>query len=802
MNLNIDPHSKENYKNINELSSIFSEYDSSEFDNTNKSNKSNTKVPHFSQNHPFQIIIVDLIVLAMAFILIFFIISLLSFSMYDPAWSRTTVESTEIHNVMGKIGAYSADVLYYFFGLSAWWINFFLIFTIFNLAFLYHSSNAKNTSFSFSYSLIGLIILLLTGSMLEKIYLTDIIQESLPLGAGGLIGNTLTPIFSQFLGNVLSGILLLTLCIGGFVLTIQTSWLYLFHSIRTSLLNIAMSLLNIFTQKNEDPKDEKEKTLLKAQFITQKPIEKPNFAVSSREIKLKQQSTQDTTKEKIRIKGSLSPIEPIQKEERPILYLLKKSFKKLDFNQKEVKQMAVKQSEVITRTFNKNNIANKLIKVDIGPVFFNYHIKLNLPINSQEVQQSYTDLKKSLDNKNVFLKQISPTRADYELLIAKKRNETVSLMEIFSQKEFSNSNENLVIALGKDIHNKPVLTSLENMPNFLIASNDHSNNLLGMQAAIASLIARNTSQNMRMIFMGKNETDFGSYINLPHLIAPVIKKPTCVLNTINWCLNQAQKRLKILHDTQSKDINELNKKIYAASEKNIFIADPFSEDLDNPSPLKPLSFLVIFISELNWLNPMLQQIDKELLRKLIQYCKEIGIHLVSTQSTPSIQSITPTLKYAFPTRLAFKVNTHIQSLLILNQTGAEQLLSTGDCLLLLPDHLQTIHLQIGTLSRKECSQLMSNFDLEPIFDEDISNYQAKKHNEPQNHDLYDMAVQHILNSQKTSISFLQRKMKIGYNLANQLLEQMQDNGILSKAELGGRRKILIDNKQIYTKDKK
>ncbi|MCV2503983.1 MAG: FtsK/SpoIIIE domain-containing protein, partial [Neisseriaceae bacterium] len=326
---------------------------------------------------------------------------------------------------------------------------------------------------------------------------------------------------------------------------------------------------------------------------------------------------------------------------------------------------------------------------------------------------------------------------------------------------------------------------------------------LGMKATMASLIARYTSKHLKMILMGKNEKDFDSYVNLPHLIAPFVNNPDSALNTFNWCLDESKKRLQILHDTKCNDINELNQKIYSAFEKNIFIADPFSEDLDNPSPLKPLPFLVVFIDELDWLQSTLQQIDKQLFLDLVQYSKEIGIHLVLTQSSPSVHSLTPTLKYIFPTRLAFKVDSHVESLLILNQLGAEKLIVKGDALLLLPDHRQTIRLQIGTLNQKEYSQLVSNFQSKQTFDDNIINYQPKQTNTtPENQDLYDMAVQHVLNSQKTSISFLQRKMKIGYNLANQLLEQMEMNGILSKAELGGKREILIHSNKQQAKGKK
>ncbi|MFH4355096.1 MAG: DNA translocase FtsK 4TM domain-containing protein [Neisseriaceae bacterium] len=687
--------------------------------------------------------------------------------------------TTTINN---SIGEYIANIFYSLFGLSAWWCSVFLLVILINHPYLLKIfSHKQRPSYSRFLSMLGLMVLLCASPLAEVSIPSLAVGHHLPLGPGGLVGNTLGTMLTTLLATPVTQRIAVILVILGLLLIIQVSWLFI-------IKDLGYKLYNYFKPTEEDFLNEAEKNSLLAQGILQTPLPSLQLARSSRLLQ-KNLSNAPSVMNKKNVSFSEEKSSPqTEMKSAPPISVLRQAFSRRLPDRKLIEKELRKEADIIVSVFEENRVAIRLLEACQGPAFIRYHLKLNLPIEASEIKNAYQQLKRVFYNRPLFLNQLNPTLSNYELLIARNFVEKISLLQILQHSIFTNSHLFLLTALGKDTLNENVFLSLRQRTNLIVASKKPQEIQSAFRTLLFPLVFKYSLQNLQLILIEHENNFFNDIKELPHLITPVIRTLDSALSALAWVIAEITRRLQIFQQIGCTTIEELNDKILQGHKKGILVPDPFSENLDDPQPLRPFPYLVIMVDELEWLSR--NENVNSLLLQLVSQGHSTGIHLLAGQSYFSIHRLDPAIKTFFSARLSFQLENKLDSRYLLGQEGAESLLAFPDALLALNDSHRPLRFQLALCNSTDYRHLIRNFKLKPKFNHSILHYTPQTLPNEKNDDLYDLAVQYVLTHKKTSISFLQRKMKIGYNLANELLVRMEKQGILSKGDLGGKREIL------------
>ena len=739
-------------------------------------------------------------------ITIYLAISLASFSMDDPAWSRSVPKTNDVANLGGLFGAYLSDVGYYLFGLSFWWwIAASCVFLYKNFRPMKKQENHK--PYNHGVAALALFLLLVCSPIIEHFLFDNALSESLPVGAGGLVGLLAGSGLAWLLGKSGSLLIMLVMLLLSISLLAQVSWLEVMAksgSHMGGLFGSLMKKLSQFQNKKEDVRSEALETqntrrmVKEAKTITATPV--APLAGSSSNRKTVAVSVAPPPK----IQTSLfDDTEPKNNGEyhKPNMNLLRMpSEEPVAVNPDELQQTA----ELIEAKLAEFGIGVQVVSATSGPVITRYEIEPAQGVKGSQIVALSKDLARSMSLQAVRIVETIAGKNTMGIELPNEKRQDVMLSEILSSPVFTDAKSKLTVALGKDIAGTPVVGDLAKMPHLLVAGMTGSGKSVGVNGMIMSMLFKATPDEVRFIMIDPKMLELSIYDGIPHLLCPVVTDMREAGQALNWCVAEMEKRYRLLSHAGVRNLDGFNQKVEQAKAAGKPLLNPFSLNPDDPEPLEKLPLIVVVIDELADLMMTERKSVEQQIARLAQKARAAGIHMIVATQRPSVDVVTGLIKANIPTRMAFTVQSKIDSRTILDQMGADELLKYGDSLFLQPGSAEPTRLQGAFVSDDEVHQVV-NFVKEQAptnYVEGLLSGEAAIEtinivNPNANSDeLFDQAVAFVLESRKTSISALQRQLRIGYNRAANLVDALENAGVLSPADINGSRRILAQKDQL------
>ena len=739
-------------------------------------------------------------------ITIYLAISLASFSMDDPAWSRSIPKSNDVANLGGLFGSYLSDVGYYLFGLSFWWwIAASCVFLYKNFRPMKKQENHK--PYNHGVAALALFLLLVCSPIIEHFLFDNALSESLPVGAGGLVGLLAGSGLAWLLGKSGSLLIMLVMLLLSISLLAQVSWLEVMAksgSHMGGLFGSLMKKLSQFQNKKEDVRTEALETqntrrmVKEAKTITATPV--APLAGSSSNRKTVAVSVAPPPK----IQTSLfDDTEPKNNGEyhKPNMNLLRMpSEEPVAVNPDELQQTA----ELIEAKLAEFGIGVQVVSATSGPVITRYEIEPAQGVKGSQIVALSKDLARSMSLQAVRIVETIAGKNTMGIELPNEKRQDVMLSEILSSPVFTDAKSKLTVALGKDIAGTPVVGDLAKMPHLLVAGMTGSGKSVGVNGMIMSMLFKATPDEVRFIMIDPKMLELSIYDGIPHLLCPVVTDMREAGQALNWCVAEMEKRYRLLSYAGVRNLDGFNQKVEQAKAAGKPLLNPFSLNPDDPEPLEKLPLIVVVIDELADLMMTERKSVEQQIARLAQKARAAGIHMIVATQRPSVDVVTGLIKANIPTRMAFTVQSKIDSRTILDQMGADELLKYGDSLFLQPGSAEPTRLQGAFVSDDEVHQVVNfvkeqaptNY-VEGLLSGEAAIETTNIVNPNANSDeLFDQAVAFVLESRKTSISALQRQLRIGYNRAANLIDALENAGVLSPADINGSRRILAQKDQL------
>ena len=729
-----------------------------------------------------------LVALAMYLILILY-----GYDRADPAWSHSTSGSA-IHNPGGVFGAWLADVLLYTFGLSAWWWVAFLLQRVWQ-DYRRMSPDSLFDRRALSVALAGFAVLLLTSSALEALRLYSL-KAALPNAPGGMVGAVLGDSLARLLGFTGVTLFLLALMAASFSLFSGLSWLRFTDRLGAAVETFYFWAKNTW-QTRQDKRigaaasserlavvEEEKKRVEDHQPIH---IEQPLFEV--------RQSARAAQEKQVPLFADMPD------SLLPPLHLLDKPVHEVEVLSAETMAYT---SRLIESKLNDFGVAVKVVAAYPGPVITRYEIEPAVGVKGSQITNLVRDLARALSVVSIRMVETIPGKAYMALELPNPKRQVVKLSEILSSQAYADMHTPLTIAMGKDISGKPVVADLGKMPHVLVAGTTGSGKSVAINAMILSLLYKATPQEVRLLLIDPKMLELSVYEGIPHLLAPVVIDMKQAASALNWCVQEMDRRYRLMSALGVRNIAGYNQKIRDAIKAEQPLTNPFTLTPDNPEALEELPLIVILIDELADLMMVVGKKIEELIARLAQKARASGIHLVLATQRPSVDVITGLIKANVPTRVAFQVSSKIDSRTILDQMGAEALLGQGDMLYLPPGTGYPQRVHGAFVSDQEVHRVAEYLKAqgEPQYIEGVltslDKGEAGEEAEgggDESDALYDQAVEIVIKSRRASISLVQRHLRIGYNRAARLVEQMERAGVVTPMQSNGNREVIAPTRQ-------
>ena len=677
--------------------------------------------------------IAELVGLFIISISIFLIISLATYSPEDPNFIFP--ESTVIENLMGSKGSFISDLLFQSFGLIAILIPFTFFFTgikiLISKKFLII---IENIFFTILYIIFGCLFFYAFG---EKSYWLII------NGNDGFVGNTFS---DTFLLNFITK----TEKFSFYVLIFLTSVLFL------KSINFRVSYIFVLLKKILQ--------FFKRKDISESIVDNTSF---DKPVEVQENET--------RIQENFSFEKPKQQEVKkfkfdlPTLDFLKKPSKKERESSSEIKV----NEETLEKILLDFGVEGKIKKISNGPVVTLNEFEPAPGVKVSKIINLSEDIARNTSSESARIATI-PGSSSIGIELPKSSRENVYLSEIISSKDFSKKNIKLPIALGKSISGAPITGDLASMPHLLIAGTTGSGKSVCINTIILSLLYRHSPEKCKFILIDPKMLELSTYEGIPHLLCPVITEAKKAASVLGWVVKEMESRYRLMTKVGVRNIDGYNEK----------------HKLSMP-------YIVVIVDEMSDLMLVAGKEIENYIQKLSQMARAAGIHIIMATQRPSVDVITGTIKANFPTRISFQVTSKIDSRTILGEQGAEQLLGKGD-MLYMSSANKIVRIHAPFVSEDEIEKI-NNFlrsQAEPEYIDEILNFADEKDTKSTNSDeenldeLYQTALEIVKSERKASTSFLQRKLQIGYNRAARIVDQMELNGEVSKANHVGKREVL------------
>ena len=722
---------------------------------------------------------------------LYFTVALYGYDPADPAWSLS-VSGAHTSNPGGVMGAYLADVLFMLFGFSAWWWVVFMLQRVW-AGYRDLRSDSIFCKRTLWVSVAGFAVLLLASSALEAMRLHTL-KVVLPQQHGGVLGVMLGDALKYVFGFTGATLLLLTLIATGFSLFSGLSWLRFVDRLG-ELLETAYLWARQAWQTRQDRRigaqathervavveEEKKKRVEEHQPIH---IEMPLMEVAK--------SARAAEEKQVPLFADM-PDSPL-----PPLHLLDQASQQVEAVSADTLEFT---SRLIERKLNDFGVEVKVVAAYPGPVITRYEIEPAVGVKGSQITNLVKDLARALSVVSIRLVETIPGKAYMALELPNPKRQVVRLSEILSSQVYADMGSALTIAMGKDISGKPVVADLAKMPHVLVAGTTGSGKSVAINAMILSLLYKATPQQVRLLLIDPKMLELSVYEGIPHLLAPVVTDMRQAASGLNWCVQEMDRRYRLMSTLGVRNIAGYNQRVRDAVKARQPLTNPFTLTPENPEPLDELPLIVVFIDELADLMMVVGKKIEELIARLAQKARASGIHLVLATQRPSVDVITGLIKANVPTRVAFQVSSKIDSRTILDQMGAEALLGQGDMLYLPPGSGYPQRVHGAFVSDQEVHRVAEYLKTqgEPQYIDGVLNSLEESSDEggvageslgAEADPLYDQAVEIVVKNRRASISLVQRHLRIGYNRAARLVEQMEAAGIVSAMQSNGNREVI------------
>lgn len=775
----------------------------------------------------------------------FILLAMTSFHPSDPGWSQAGLQS-DVHNWVGPIGAWFADILFFTLGSFAYSLPFCCAFLGW---FLFQQTKTllEIDYLTIGLRLIGVILFVLGATGLLSLNVEDIHNYT----SGGMVGDVLSSSLIPYFSMVGTTLLLLCFFCTGFTLLSGVSWVaivdkigelaifagrFIYHS-PAKIKGSSILLLpfkkadpqpstlpsdnndfwgnepenNSFTQQNDTGYDAEPAV---PQSILDEPQTAKKSPVSISELK-----------RKISLSRNSNKIEPIIADPKPASETETESesealddavqgdmpsFELLERADKIKNPITPEELEIVSRLLESKladfNIEARVVGVYPGPVITRFEMDLAPGVKVSKITTLSKDLARSMSAISVRVVEVIPGKSVIGLELPNKKRDMVRLSEVISADVFQSSESPLTMVLGVDISGKPVVVDLAKMPHLLVAGTTGSGKSVGVNVMILSLLYKSTPEDVRMIMIDPKMLELSVYEGIPHLLAEVVTDMKEAANALRWCVGEMERRYKLMAALGVRNLKGYNVKVLNAIEAGEPIRDPlwkFEESMETVAPfLEKLPAIVVVVDEFADMMMIVGKKVEELIARIAQKARAAGIHLVLATQRPSVDVITGLIKANIPTRIAFQVSSKIDSRTILDQGGAEALLGAGDMLYLPPGTGVPTRIHGAFVDDHEVHAVVADWKKRgaPQYIDEILNGDASAEillpgEQPEDGDqeydvFYDEAVAFVTESRRASVSGVQRKFRIGYNRAARLVEQMEQSGVVTAPGHNGNREVL------------
>lgn len=729
---------------------------------------------------------------------IFLFVALVSFHNVDPGWSSTGLLNTKVLNSGGRVGAFLADIFFSLFGIIAYLFPF--LWMLLSFLRLQERELTKTKPFEKFLKVIGWFLIL--GSLCSFVHLYFKVNTTLPANTGGIVGDLLSKGLGLLFNQVGSTLIIVTGFLCGMTIVTGLSWLAM---LKASLLYSSrlITRIKIYYATHRQPRTAKLPLTQKIEKL--QAIEKPEDL--SREVQAPVIAPIISPKPIIfsrndrgeRKKFELDPNIKLEPGTLPSLSLLNPPLIKTEnpFANISFEEL----SQLVEQRLSDFQVEVKVVAVHPGPIITRFELDLAPGIKVSKINGLSKDIARSLSVTSVRIVEVIPGKSVIGLEIPNENRETVTLREILDSERYTQSSSPITLVLGKDISGSPVVVDLTKMPHLLVAGTTGSGKSVSLNAMLLSMLFKSMPEELRLILIDPKMLELSVYEGIPHLLTPVITDMKDAANALRWCVAEMDRRYRLLSALGVRNVSSYNQKVNDAIKAGNPILLPGALVVDETSAkahLQALPMIVVVIDELADMMMVVGKKVEDLIARLAQKARAAGIHLIIATQRPSVDVITGLIKANIPTRIAFQVSSRIDSRTILDQQGAEQLLGHGDMLYLPPGVGVPIRVHGAYVEDEEVHRVVAAWRAsgqpeyiyevteEALETEGAEGGGANGESDP----LYDEAVRIVTETRRASISLVQRRLRIGYNRAARMMEEMETSGIVSAMDTSGSREVL------------
>ncbi|XKY16376.1 cell division protein FtsK [Stutzerimonas zhaodongensis] len=756
--------------------------------------------------------------------------ALLTYDPADPGWTHTS-NVQQVHNAAGRAGAWFADVLFMALGYFAFLFPLLLGVKTWQVFRARHQPWTWN-GWLFSWRLIGLVFLILSGSALAYIHFQ--FANSLPASAGGALGESLGQLAEAALNVQGSTLLLLAFFLFGLTVFTDLSWFKVMDLTGKITLDL-IELIQSFFSRWWSARNERKQIVAQLREADEVvndvagslPDQRERAKVKERLLEREESLNKHMTEREKRPSLVIPPpptAKPVEQSKRvykekqanlfvdPMIEGSVPPLSLLDVAEKQQKQYSPESLEAMSRLLE---IKLKEFGVEVivesvhpGPVITRFEIQPAAGVKVSRISNLAKDLARSLAVISVRVVEVIPGKTTVGIEIPNEDRQIVRFSEVLSSAPYDDAKSPVTIALGHDIGGKPVIADLAKMPHLLVAGTTGSGKSVGVNAMILSILFKSTPEDARLIMIDPKMLELSIYEGIPHLLCPVVTDMKEAANALRWSVAEMERRYKLMAAMGVRNLAGFNRKIKDAEEAGTPLTDPLyrRESMEDEAPLlHKLPTIVVVVDEFADMMMIVGKKVEELIARIAQKARAAGIHLILATQRPSVDVITGLIKANIPTRMAFQVSSKIDSRTILDQGGAEQLLGHGDMLYLPPGTGLPIRVHGAFVSDDEVHRVVEAWKARgaPDYIEEIlvgvedsgsgfdgGGGESGSGEGSEEDPLYDEAVRFVTESRRASISAVQRKLKIGYNRAARMIEAMEMAGVVTSMNTNGSREVL------------
>ena len=727
------------------------------------------------------------------------LVALATYDPTDPVWFFSAGSNAQPDNFAGRVGAFLAELSFQLLGYGSYLIPAAMVVVGWHKFWCRHV-DAQYTKIVGGGLLFGCV------SALLSLAFGSVEVSGRPFRSGGYIGEWLAAWMAEYLNRTGSIIVILTLLFLAIVLSTQLSLGRVFSSASAVGRSRSSRAFGAFRGWMDERRRARQRQLLLAKqgkkpdapipvLAAKKAVEPPPLprtaatddAVPTRDdgrkapVMAKRPKTVDNPplplpdpEPRVTRRFGAFTIPPLSLLDAP------KAERKID--ERELMEGA----RLLEEKCREFAVEGSVAQIHPGPVVTTFEFKPDAGVKYGKITGLADDLCLAMQAESVLIDRI-PGKSTVGIQIPNHTREQISLRELLQSEIYQRSHSKLTLALGKTIHGEPYVTDLAIMPHLLIAGSTGTGKSVAINSMLSSILFRATPEDVRLIMIDPKRVELGMYEDIPHLMTPVVVDPKQAVNALRWAVKEMEERYKKLAKAGVRNIEQFNRNAaHLATEK----PGPESEEV-----MIPLPYIVVVIDELADLMMVARGDVEESIARLAQMARAVGVHLLLATQRPSVDVITGLIKANLPSRISFRVQSKIDSRTILDGNGAEQLLGRGDMLFMPPGSSRAIRLHGPYISEQESARLASFLRKQgkPVYNTSITAEDKKIDGvEMEKDDLYDEAARIVVSSGQASISYLQRRLRIGFSRAARLVDMMEMDGLVSPGVGGKPREVLVD----------